>query len=262
MMQEEQFIALFDSGLGGLSVLRDLRRVLPQHDLQYFADTAFCPYGPRPVAFVQERSLQIARWLIERGARIIVVACNTASSAALELLRAELPVPIVGTEPGLKPAAAATRSGRVGVLATSNTLSGQRFAMLAQRFAHGVEMLTQHCPGLVDAVERGDLASNATRALVESYVEPLLARGVDTLVLGCTHYPFLRPLIAEVAGPDVQIIDTGPAIARQTARVAAQHGISAGAGRLQCWTSGDPKEVAPVLQRLLGEEAPVAHAEV
>lgn len=261
MVHEEQFIALFDSGLGGLSVLRDVRRLLPQHDLQYFADTAFCPYGPRPVTFVQERSLQIARWLVQRGARMIVVACNTASSAALELLRAELPVPIVGTEPGLKPAATATRSGRVGVLATSNTLNGQRFAMLAQRFAHGVEVLTQPCPGLVDAVERGDLTSDATRALVQSYVDPLLARGVDTLVLGCTHYPFLRPLIAEVAGSDVQIIDTGPAIAQQTARVAAQHGIGAGAGRLGCWTSGAPEQVAPVLRMLLGENVPVAHAE-
>ena len=261
MMQEkDQFIALFDSGLGGLSVVRNVRRMLPQHDLYYFADTAYCPYGPKPVTFVQARALQIACWLVERGARMIVVACNTASSA-LELLRAELPVPIVGTEPGIQPAAAATRSGRVGVLATSNTLNGQRFAMLAQRFAHGVEVLTQPCPGLVDAVERGDLASDATRALVQSYVAPLLVRGVDTLVLGCTHYPFLRPLIAEVAGPDVQIIDTGPAIAQQTARVAAQHGIAAGAGYLHCWTSGEPGEVAPILHMLLGEEAPVTHAE-
>lgn len=260
IMLEKPFIALFDSGLGGLSVMQHVRRLLPQHDLGYFADTAFCPYGPRPVAFVQERSLHVARWLVQRGARMIVVACNTASSAALELLRAELPVPIVGTEPGLKPAAAATRSGRVGVLATSNTLNGERFAMLAQRFAHGVKVLTQPCPGLVDAVERGDLASDATRALVQRYVEPLMTRGVDTLVLGCTHYPFLRPLIAEVAGPEVQIIDTGPAIAQQTARVAAQHGIAAGAGRLRYWTSGEPQEVAPVLQRLLGEQAPIEHA--
>ncbi len=261
MMPEEQFIALFDSGLGGLSVLQNVRRLLPQHDLAYFADTAFCPYGPRPVAFVRERSLQIARWLVGREASMIVVACNTASSAALELLRAELPVPIIGTEPGIKPAVAATRSGRVGVLATSNTLNGARFAMLAQRFAHGVEVLTQPCPGLVDAVERGDLASGATRALVESYVAPLLARGVDTLVLGCTHYPFLRTLIEEIAGPEVQIIDTGPAIAQQTARVAAQHGIAVGVGRLRCWTSGEPKEVASVLQRLLDEAVPVDHGE-
>jgi glutamate racemase len=249
-------IALFDSGLGGLSVLREVRRQLPQHDLLYLADTAYCPYGPRPLAEVQQRSLALGRWLAGQGAGLLVVACNTASSAALELLRADLPIPIVGMEPGLKPAVAATHSGRVGVLATSNTLAGSRFAALVERYADGIEVITQPCPGLVERVESGDLAGPATRALVERYVAPLLAHGVDTLVLGCTHYPFLRPLIAEAAGARTTIVDTGPAVAQQVARVAAQRGLPQGCGRIRFWTTGDAEQVRAAA-RLLGEEAVV-----
>lgn len=255
-------IALFDSGLGGLSVLREVRAELPRHNLAYFADSAFCPYGPRPVGFVRERSLAIGRWLVEQGAALLVVACNTASSAALELLRAELPIPVVGMEPGLKPAVAATHTGRVGILATSNTLKGERFAGLVQRFADGVEVLTQPCPGWVEQVEAGALDAPETRALVRQYVRPLVERGADALVLGCTHYPFLRPLIAHAAGPEVTIIDTGPAVARQVARVAAARAIPAREGALRAWTSGSPNVVAPVLHRLAGEAMPVEHADV
>src|SRR4029079_17493230 len=136
-------IALFDSGLGGLSVLREVRGLLPRHDLLYLADTAYCPYGPRPLGEVRARALAVGRWLIGQGAGLLVVACNTASAAALELLRAELPIVVVGMEPGVKPAAAATHSGRVGVLATSNTLSGARFAALVERYAEGIEVITQ-----------------------------------------------------------------------------------------------------------------------
>src|SRR5262245_36018669 len=146
-------IALFDSGLGGLSILHEVRQRLPRHDLLYLADTAYCPYGPRPAEEVRARALAIGRWLVGRGAGLLVVACNTASSAALELLRAELPITVVGMEPGLKPAAAATRSGRVGVLATSSTLAGERFAGLVERYADGIEVITQPCPGLVELVE-------------------------------------------------------------------------------------------------------------
>jgi glutamate racemase len=246
-------IALFDSGLGGLSILREVRQRLPQHDLLYLADTAYCPYGPRPAAEVRARALAIGRWLVERGAALLVVACNTASSAALDALRAELPVAVVGMEPGLKPAAAATRSGCVGVLATSNTLAGPRFAALIERYAEGVEVLTQPCPGLVELVEAGKLSGPVARALVERYVAPLLERGVDTLVLGCTHYPFLRSTIADVAGPHVAIVDTGPAVAGQVARVVAQRGIVAGQGRARFWTTGDSARVAVAAQRVLDE---------
>ena len=254
VVEQTPAIGLFDSGVGGLSVLREVRRLLPLHDLLYVADTAYCPYGPRPLAEVRARSLAIGEQLVNAGAGMLVVACNTASSAALEFLRAELPIAVVGMEPGLKPAAAATRSGRVGVLATSNTLAGARFAALVERYADGVEVITQPCPGLVECVETGDLAGPGARALVERYVAPLLAQGVDTLALGCTHYPFLRPLIAEVAGTGVAIVDTGPAVARQVARVAAERSLPAGQGAKRFWTTGDPAQVGPVARRLLGVE--------
>lgn len=255
-------IAFYDSGLGGLSVLREARGLLAGHDLCYIADSAYCPYGPRPADEVRARALTVGRWALERGAALLVVACNTASSAALELLRAELPLPVVGMEPGLKPAVRATRSGVVGVLATSNTLAGARFAALVERFAEGVQVLTQPCPGLVEQVEAGDLDGPHTRALVRQYAGPLLARGADTLVLGCTHYPFVRPLIAELAGPRVTIVDTGPAVARQVARLAAEHGLRPGQGRVGCFTTADPAAVAAPLLRLLGLPAPVEHARV
>lgn len=253
-------IAFFDSGLGGLSVVCEARALLPKHDLAYFADSAFCPYGPRPVAFVRERSLAIGRWLVMQGASVLVVACNTASSAALELLRAELPIPVVGMEPGLKPAVAATRSGCVGVLATANTLRGERMRGLIERYAGDVRVVTQPCPGWVEQVEAGDLASAQTFALVDQFVTPLIERGADTIVLGCTHYPFLRPLITRVAGPEVTIIDTGPAVARQVARVATENGILPSHGTLTAWTSGKPAVVSPILVRLLGEPIAVRHA--
>jgi glutamate racemase len=255
-------IAIFDSGIGGLSILREVRQRLPRHDLLYLADTAYCPYGPRRAEEVRARSLAIGRWFVEQGAGLLVVACNTASSAALDVLRAELPIAVVGMEPGLKPAAAATRSGRVGVLATSNTLAGARFAALVERYAEGVEVITQPCPGLVELVETGELNSPAARALVERYVAPLLERSVDTLVLGCTHYPFLRSTIAAVAGPQVVIVDTGPAVAWQVARVAAQRGLAAGQGRARFWTTGDSPQVAAVARRVLDEEIVVEAAGV
>ena len=255
-------IVFYDSGLGGLSVLREARALLAGQELHYIADSAYCPYGPRPPAEVCARALAVGRWAAERGAGLLVVACNTASSVALELLRTELPLPVVGMEPGLKPAVAATRSGVVGVLATSNTLAGARFAALVERFAEGVQVLTQPCPGLVEQVEAGDLSGPQTRALVERYAGPLLARGADTLVLGCTHYPFVEPLIAELAGPQVTIVDTGPAVARQVARVATERGLAPGRDLIRCYTTGDPAEVAPPMLRLLGRPAPVEHADI
>ncbi len=255
-------IGLFDSGLGGLSVLRAVRERLPGHDLLYLADSAYCPYGPRSREEVRARALACGRWLVGQGAALVVVACNTATSAAAELLRAELAVPVVGMEPGLKPALAATRSGRVAVLATSGTLRGERFVGLVDRLAGGARVLSVACPDLVGFVEAGDTGGPAARAALAGYLGPLLGQGVDTLVLGCTHFPFLRPLIAEIAGPDTAIIDTGPAVAAQVARVAQATRVGPGAGRIGCATSGDPAEVAAPLARVWGGPLPLRRAEI
>lgn len=257
-------VGLFDSGLGGLSVARAVRAALPRHDLRYLADSAHCPYGPLPLEQVQARSLACAGWLVERGAGVVVVACNTATSAAVELLRAALPVPVVGMEPGVKPAVAATRTGRVAVLATSGTLRGERFARLVERYAGGVEVRTVACPGMVDLVEAGDLAGPRAAAVVGGYVRPLAEEGVDTLVLGCTHFPPLRALIA-AAAPGATIVDTGPAVAAQVARVALAAGVGPGAdspgqGRLIAATTGDPADVAPALARVWGQAERVERA--
>lgn len=254
-------IGVFDSGLGGLSVLRAVRSVLPTHDLLYLADSAYCPYGPRPVAEVQQRALACAGWLVANGAALVVVACNTATSAAIDLLRSRLVVPVIGMEPGIKPAIEATRSGQIAVLATSGTLGGERFGRLVERYASGTTVTTLACPDLVAQVEAGELQSARTRSLVAGYLAPLRAQDVDTIVLGCTHFPFLRPLIAELGGAATVVIDTGPAVARQVARVVIARGIGSGSAGLGCATSGRTADVGPALARVWGEPLPLVHAD-
>src|SRR3954462_3437154 len=219
-MDQRGPIGMFDSGLGGLSVLRELVRLTSDADVVYVADSAHVPYGTKPPDFIRERSVAITRFLVAQHARAVVVACNTATTHAVATLRDAFPdVPIVGMEPALKPAAAATRSGVVGVLATPATLDGERFATLVERYTDGIELLTQPSPGLVECVEAGDVDGPETERLLRAYAEPLLARGADTIVLGCTHYPFLRATLQRIVGPRVALIDTGEAVARQTMRV-------------------------------------------
>ena len=190
-MAADDPIGVFDSGVGGLSVLHDVRRELPHEHLLYVADSVHAPYGDRTQAFVEARSIAIVRFLVTQGAKAIVVACNTATSMAVDALRSEFSLPCVAMEPAVKPAVSITKSGVIGVLATTATLSSPRFARLVSHFGSDVDVVLQACPGLVEHVEKGELAHDATRALVEQYVRPLVARGADTLVLGCTHYPFL-----------------------------------------------------------------------
>lgn len=221
-------IGVFDSGLGGLSVLRALRSRLPEAPLHYVADSAHAPYGDRSEAYIVERSHRVAEHLVSNGARLLVVACNTATAAAVAGLRARWPgMPIVGVEPGLKPAAAATRNGRIAVLATRSTLGSAKFQALLAQQGDGVTVLAQPCPGLVDLIERGPLDAPDLRALVAHYAEPLRGAQVDTVVLGCTHYPFVRPLIEAALGPQVQIIDTSDAVARRAAQLWAESRIVA-----------------------------------
>ena len=208
-------IGVFDSGVGGLSVLRHIRHVLPDAQLIYVADSGHVPYGDKTPSYIEQRSIALAHFMVEHHVDAIVIACNTATAAAAASLRSRFNIPIIAMEPAVKPAVAATRSGVVGVLATIGTLKSARFAALLERYAGNIKIITQGCPGLVEQVELGDLNGVETRQLITRYAAPLLARGADTLILGCTHYPFLAPIIAEVVGLDIVLVDTGAAVARQ-----------------------------------------------
>lgn len=257
-----QPVGVFDSGVGGLSVLRQIRLLLPAEDLIYVADTAWVPYGPRPPEQIRERSHTITRWLFEQGAKAVVVACNTATAAAVASLRETFHPPIIGMEPAVKPAAAASRNGLVGVLATAGTLSSTRFAALLERFAGNVEVISRPSPELVELVERGDIHSPHARAVVQTCVAPLLEQGVDTLILGCTHFPPLRPLIEVVAGPQVAIIDTGGAVARQLQRRLDETGRlrpDNTPGRVRILTTGPVEPALPAIRAIWGPD-PVPEA--
>ena len=247
-------IGIFDSGVGGLSVAREIRSHLPGESLVYVADTAYCPYGDRPTAEVLERSLAIARHLEgELGAKLVVAACNTATGAALEPMRQAAAVPVVGLEPAVKTGAAVTRNGRVGVMATSGTLASERFARLV-RSHPAVRIVPQACPGLADIIEEGDLEGPRLFARVAELVEPLRRAVVDTVVLGCTHYAFAAPALARAFGSGVRLVDSGEAIARRAEAVLRQAALLAGGGEgsLEVLTTGDPERVRPVVERLWG----------
>ncbi len=252
-------IGVFDSGVGGLTVLRHIRAALPAEDLIYVADSAHAPYGDKSAQFIEARSLAIAEFLVARDARALVVACNTATAAAILALRERYGLPIVGMEPAVKPAAEATRAGVIGVLATGGTLESGKFAELVQRFGSRARVIVQPCPGLVEQVEQGDLAGPLTRRLLEGFVAPLLAAGADTLVLGCTHYPFLEPLLRELAGEQVAIIESGAAVARQLVRrLGGTDFVPAGTGGTEYFfSSGEPVQLEALLPRLWGSPARV-----
>ena len=256
-----QPLGVFDSGVGGLSVLRAIRQQMPEEDVLYFADQGHVPYGARRMEQIQSFSAAITRYLLARGAKLIVVACNAASAAALKYLRAQFPdVPIVGMEPAVKPAAEHTESGVVGVLATPATFQGALYASVIERFASGVQVLQDTCPGLVAQIEAGDLDGPRTRAILETALTPMLAKGIDTVVLGCTHYPFVIPLIQEIAGEGVRVIDPAPAVARQAGRLLEAGGMKrppSERGAVRFMTSGEAGSLRSLLPRLLGEEGDV-----
>jgi glutamate racemase len=227
--------------VGGLSVLREIRKELPHEDLIYVADSGHVPYGDKPFQQIKERAVSITEFLMRQSAKAIVVACNTATGAAIETLRARFQMPIVGMEPAVKPAVGKSRSKSIGVLATTATLTSDRFASLVERFGAGVKVCIEACPGLVEKVEAADISDAATRALLEKHVSPLMERGVDIIVLGCTHYSFLAPIIQELAGPDVTILDPCAAVARELRRrleAGAALSSSRETGREIFWTSG------------------------
>jgi glutamate racemase len=262
-------VGIFDSGVGGLSILRHVRAQLPHEHLIYVADSGFAPYGDKPEEVVAERSLAIARFLVEKGAKALVVACNTATVSAVRLMRTRFPeLAIVGVEPGLKPAAAASRNGKVGVLATERTLAGAKFLRLRDEIAEatGAQFLLQPCQGLADQIEFGELDSSTTSGMLKRYIAPLLAQGVDTLVLGCTHYPLVQAsiekVIADEGVSDVVLVDTGEAVARQLGRLLDAGGLlrpgdADAPARLEGYTSASATALSAAFNSLVGIDPPV-----
>jgi glutamate racemase len=251
-------IGVFDSGVGGLSVLRTMREQMPDESVIYFGDQGHVPYGPRSMEEIQKFSEGITRFLLEQNSKLIVVACNTASAAALQYLRGRFPdVPFVGMEPAVKPAAETTKTGKVGVLATPATFQGALYASVVERFGNGVELFQHTCPGLVAQIEKGDLESGATRAILEDALTPMLEKNIDTVVLGCTHYPFVIPLIERIVGVNVRVIDPAPSVARQVKRLLEagemlnQTGENA---RVHFFTSADSASMKSLLPLLLGQD--------
>ena len=254
-------VGIFDSGVGGLSVWREIRRQLPWESLIYFGDQAHLPYGPLPPAAVRGHAEDITGFLLARGCKAIVAACNTASAAALQHLRTTFPqVPFIGMEPAVKPAAQRTRSRIVGVMATPGTLEGEMFADAVARFAIGITLIKQPCPGLVERIEAGELETPATEALLRELMKPILGGGADTLVLACTHFPFLQPQIERLAGPGLEVIDPAPAVARQLERVLEERGLNALEGtrtQHRFFTSATAGPLREALRYLLQLEAKV-----
>ncbi len=217
-----RMIGLFDSGSGGLSVLREIVRLLPDERYVYYSDNAHCPYGEKSPEYIRERCRTIVRLLLDKGADIIVVACNTATAAAIKTLREEFPVRFIGMEPAVKPAALGTRTGVVGVLATAGTLKGSRYLTTKGNYEDGCTIVEHVGQGFVELVENGELDSTLTDFVVRESLQPLLDAGADTIVLGCTHYPFLLDSLRRVAGPGIRFIDPAPAVARHLIYVMVQ----------------------------------------
>jgi glutamate racemase len=265
-------VGIFDSGVGGLSVIRSIWAELPDEDLLFLADQAHVPYGPRPLEEVRQFAKEITNFLLDQGDKLVVVACNAASAAALQYLRQTFPqTTFVGMEPAVKPAVEHSQSKVVAVLATPATFQGQLYASLVDRFAAGTRLLQHTCPGLVAQIEAGDLDGPATRQILEKALHPMLAQGADTVVLGCTHYPFVIPLIQQIVGPDVRVIDPAPAVARQVRRVLEAQNLRhpspnsyspafeiTPAARTRFLTTGDAPRLQTALSHLLDVEANTA----
>jgi glutamate racemase len=247
-------IGIFDSGIGGLSVLKHIRLLLPSEHLIYVSDRAHLPYGDKDTDFILERSRVITQFLMSKGVKAVVIACNTATAASVKVLRETYQLPIIGMEPGVKPAIMQSQSGMVGVLATQGTLNSHKFKTLLNDHAEGSEVIICPCDGWVEAIEKNGHDHRITRQIVSQQLQPILDRGVDTLVLGCTHYPFVKNMIADEAGPEISIIDTGPAVAKQLARQLSAHSLLnelTDPGSEAFWCSAPPHQTQQRIERLL-----------
>ena len=256
-------IGVFDSGIGGLTVARELMRQLPAESIIYFGDTARVPYGPKSPDTVRRYSREIANYLRERGVKALVVACNTATAHALATLQAEEPIPVIGVvEPGARAAVAATRGGRIGVIGTVGTIRSTAYERAIRALRPDAQIIARPCPLFVPLVEEGWLEHEATRLVADEYLSEFAKEHVDTLVLGCTHYPLLKPLIAEVLGPDVALIDSAEQTAAETRRVLEARGLlaPAGAAAVRRYVASDaPDQFLRMAERFLG--APIEGVE-
>jgi len=253
-------IGVFDSGIGGLSVLRHIREVLPGEDLVYVADRGHMPYGNKHNDYIVSRSVLITEFLLELNAKAIVVACNTATAAAVSTLRSRYSVPIIGMEPGVKPAIQHSRNGMIGILATERTLGSGKFKGLVERHANGAELFIQPCHGWVEHIESQEVNNEQSLSLVLETIAPLIAKNVDTLVLGCTHYPFLEKTIRQAAGEKVKIIDTGYAVASHLKRRLTEEGLLNGTsqtGEAQFWCTGPIEEMQRLVSKFWGDATPI-----
>jgi glutamate racemase len=251
-------IGVFDSGVGGLSVLRAIAHTLPTQQLVYLADTANAPYGDRSDAFIEARVRALSGWLIERGVSALVVACNTATSVAVTQLRASVTVPVIAVEPPIKPACLQSVARRIGVLATTRTVASANVERLIRDHAGTCNVFLQACPGLTTQIEAGQFNTESTLDLLKQYLKPLLDQGIDTLVLGCTHYPFLRQQIADIVGDGVQIMEPAPAVARELARRIGANASDGSSGSVAFFSNGDLASTKQVMTQLWGSPIELA----
>ena len=254
-------IGVFDSGVGGLSVAAHILNAMPSEKLVYIADSAYLPYGEKTTAEIKARSLLLTSYLVSRKIKTLVIACNTATAAAIECLRNCYNFPIIGMEPAIKPAVSLTRNGIIGVLATTGTLNSEKFYRLQLTYGQNAEIITQACPGLVELIEAGRLNDTETEELASNYLGNLLAAGADTIVLGCTHFPFLLPLFRRLAGPDIQIVDTGIPVSRQVKRQLEARSLcttSKKQGGLEILTTGEVENTRTHIAKLWGKPVPVS----
>jgi glutamate racemase len=248
-------IGIFDSGVGGISVLKHIHALLPHEDLFYLADSKYAPYGNKTVEEITQRCLILCDDLLQKNVKAVVVACNTATAAAIDALRETFDVPIIGMEPAVKPAAEASKSGIIGVLATVGTLKSAQFAALLESYGRNVKVVTQACVGLVECIERGELDTPKTKALIRQYTTPLLAEGADTIVLGCTHYPFIKYLIQEIVGDKITLIDTGAAVAKQLKRQLEEKGLLSSSkqkAEVNFWSNSEAANASQITEKLWG----------
>ncbi len=253
--EAERAIGLFDSGVGGLTVLDCVQQILPAENLIYVADTAHAPYGDKSVDYICERSQHMCDLLIDREVKAIVIACNTATAAAASVLREQYELPIIAMEPGVKPALAISKSGVIGVLATAETAHSKQLDDLVSRYAGEKQVLIQACPGLVELIEAGETDGNKTQKLLQRYLQPLLDAGVDTLVLGCSHYPLIHQQIQSLVGEKIELVETGAPVARELQRRLSKNNLlnsASDSGKVQVFSSAPSTQLELIFEQITG----------